>query len=65
MKEDRALLGDGNLALYQSFSLSWTWLGGSLLMVGVSPTVDLITIFGFLGGRSTFLDGFLLVDGLA
>ena len=34
-------------------------------MAAVSPTVGSATTLGFLGGRSTFSDGFLLEDGWA
>ena len=40
-------------------------LGSNLLVAGVSPTVNPVTTLGFLGGQSTFSDGFLFVDGLA
>jgi len=55
----------GTWPFISPFLIPGPGLGGSLLMAGVSPTVGPKPTFGFLSGRSTFSDGFLLVDGLA
>ena len=62
MKEDGGFLGDRDLTYHQPLPLAR--LEGQLTSVGGLTNNWPVITLGFLGGRSTFSDGFLF-DGLA
>ena len=54
----------GPLVVIRPFPVPWRGGGGNLVVRGVSPTVGLVTTFGFFAGWSTLSVVFLLMNGL-